>query len=134
MSTVSLSTALSGMSAANERLRASANNIANVATPGYHRERIEAETAADGNGVTTRVEKLPTPGEDLATDLVEQLTTREREVLDLMAARKSNQEIADALVISIKTVKSHVANILAKLQIESRYEVGHILSTTLPQR
>ena len=53
MSTVSLSTALSGMSAANERLRASANNIANVATPGYHRERIEAETAADGNGVTT---------------------------------------------------------------------------------
>lgn len=72
MSTVSLSTALSGMAAANERLRASANNIANVATPGYHRERIEAETAADGNGVTTRVEKLPTPGEDLATDLVEQ--------------------------------------------------------------
>ena len=72
MSNVSLSTALSGMSAANERLRASANNVANAATPGYRRERIEAQTAEDGNGVTTKVEKLPQPGADLAADIVEQ--------------------------------------------------------------
>ncbi|WP_343629799.1 flagellar basal body protein [Roseateles sp.] len=72
MSTISLSTALSGMSAANERLRASANNVANTSTPGYRRERIEAQTAEDGNGVTTQVVKLPEPGADLAADVVEQ--------------------------------------------------------------
>ncbi len=53
----------------------------------------------------------------------EPLTPREREVLDLLAQRKTNAEIADLLVISIKTVKTHVANILAKLHIESRHEV-----------
>lgn len=53
----------------------------------------------------------------------EPLTPREREVLDLLAQRKTNAEIAKLLVISVKTVKTHVANILAKLHIESRHEV-----------
>lgn len=53
----------------------------------------------------------------------EQLTPREREVLDLLAGRKTNQEIADELVISVKTVKTHVANILDKLHLESRHEI-----------
>jgi DNA-binding NarL/FixJ family response regulator len=53
----------------------------------------------------------------------EPLTPRERQVLDLLAQRKTNAEIAEQLVISIKTVKTHVANILAKLHIESRHEV-----------
>ncbi|UXH80175.1 flagellar basal body protein [Roseateles amylovorans] len=68
---ISLSTALSGVSAANERLRASANNVANVNTDGYRRERVEAQTNAAG-GVSTRVTKLPEPGSDLAADVVEQ--------------------------------------------------------------
>lgn len=95
--------------------------------------RIDAGEAIYGPAVAERIRQIQIHGER-ATDLVEQLTPREREVLDLMAERKSNQEIADALVISIKTVKSHVANILAKLQIESRHEVSHILSATLIQR
>ena len=45
MSNVSLSTALSGMSAANERLRASANNVANAATPGYRRVDVDFHSA-----------------------------------------------------------------------------------------
>jgi DNA-binding NarL/FixJ family response regulator len=53
----------------------------------------------------------------------ELLTRREIEVLDLLVDRKSNQEIADQLVISVKTVKTHVANILAKLHLESRHEI-----------
>jgi two-component system, NarL family, response regulator LiaR len=55
-------------------------------------------------------------------DLIERLTRREREILDLLVKRKTNHEIADALVISVKTVKTHVSNILAKLQIERRQE------------
>ncbi|SEL67159.1 hypothetical protein SAMN05216359_11394 [Roseateles sp. YR242] len=71
MSTTSVSTVLSGISAANERLRASANNIANLNTEDYRRERVEAQTREDG-GVRTTVTKLPEPGADLAADVVDQ--------------------------------------------------------------
>ncbi|MCH5857261.1 response regulator transcription factor, partial [Salmonella enterica] len=41
-------------------------------------------------------------------------------VLLLIAEGKSNQEIADALFITLKTVKTHVSNILSKLEVEDR--------------
>ncbi len=50
----------------------------------------------------------------------EELTEREMEVLLLMAEGKSNQEIADDLFIALKTVKTHVSNILSKLQVQDR--------------
>jgi len=52
--------------------------------------------------------------------LVEPLSERELEVLRLIAAGLSNQEIADKLVISIRTVKKHVQNIHGKLDVRSR--------------
>jgi NarL family two-component system response regulator LiaR len=52
------------------------------------------------------------------------LTEREMEVLRLIAAGKSNQEVADALFIGIKTVKFHVTNILAKLGVEDRTQAA----------
>jgi LuxR family maltose regulon positive regulatory protein len=48
------------------------------------------------------------------------LTRRELEVLHHIAAGKSNQEIADDLVLSLSTVKKHVANILGKLAVSNR--------------
>ena len=48
------------------------------------------------------------------------LTQREHDVLRMMAAGKSNQEIADALFVSLGTVKVHVTHILAKLGVKSR--------------
>lgn len=56
--------------------------------------------------------------------LYEELTNREREVLDLIAQGKSNQEIAEILFITLKTVKTHVSNILAKLGVEDRTQVA----------
>ena len=50
------------------------------------------------------------------------LTTRELEVLKLVAKGMSNREIADALFISENTVKNHVRNILEKLHLHSRME------------
>ncbi|WP_068672868.1 response regulator transcription factor [Oceanobacillus sp. Castelsardo] len=54
------------------------------------------------------------------TELFHQLTDREMEVLLLMAEGKSNQDIADELYISLKTVKVHVSNILGKLEVQDR--------------
>jgi DNA-binding NarL/FixJ family response regulator len=48
------------------------------------------------------------------------LTTRERQILDLVAAGLSNKEIAKELVIELATVKNHVHNILEKLQVPTR--------------
>ena len=58
--------------------------------------------------------------EKKATPLYEELTAREMEILLLMAEGKSNQEIADHLFIALKTVKTHVSNILSKLQVQDR--------------
>lgn len=50
----------------------------------------------------------------------DQLTSREMEILMLMAQGKSNQEIADELFIALKTAKTHVSNILSKLEVQDR--------------
>lgn len=53
-----------------------------------------------------------------------QLTTREKEVLALIGVGKTNQEIADSLFIGVKTVKTHVSNILSKLGVEDRTQAA----------
>lgn len=54
----------------------------------------------------------------------QELTEREMEVLKAVAQGKSNQEIADELVIGIKTVKFHVTNIFAKLNVDDRTQAA----------
>src|SRR5690242_20716354 len=61
------------------------------------------------------------------------LTEREREIVVLLAAGRSNPQIAEALFISPKTASVHVSNILAKLGVDSRVEaaaVAHRLGVT----
>jgi two-component system, NarL family, nitrate/nitrite response regulator NarL len=52
------------------------------------------------------------------------LTTRERQVLDLIDGGLSNKEIAVRLRIEVSTVKNHVHNVLEKLQVRSRAQVA----------
>ncbi len=54
--------------------------------------------------------------------LVEQLTSRELEVLEMLAAGRSNQAIASQLVVTLNTVKKHVSHVLGKLGAANRTE------------
>jgi two-component system, NarL family, response regulator NreC len=51
------------------------------------------------------------------------LTEREREVLRLVAEGHTNQEIADRLIVSVKTVETHRAHVMSKLGLQSRAEL-----------
>jgi len=59
-----------------------------------------------------------------APDHPQTLTSRETDVLKLLAQGQSNKEIAQALAIGEKTVHSHVSNILAKLNVPSRTQAA----------
>jgi LuxR family maltose regulon positive regulatory protein len=61
-------------------------------------------------------------GTSPAPRLIEQLTSRELEVLAMLAAGRSNQGIASQLVISLDTVKKHVSHLLGKLGAANRTE------------
>jgi ATP/maltotriose-dependent transcriptional regulator MalT len=62
------------------------------------------------------------PGAAVVPGLVESLSSRELEVLRLLAAGKANQQIARELVVTLNTVKKHVAHILIKLGAANRTE------------
>lgn len=62
-------------------------------------------------------------GKKASRKLSEGLTVRESEVLELIANGKTNQEVADTLFISIKTVETHKANILGKLGLRNMAEL-----------
>ena len=64
------------------------------------------------------------PDAPMADPELDQLTNREREVLRLLARGYAYKEIAKELYISIKTVETHVSNVLRKLQMSNRYELS----------
>jgi DNA-binding CsgD family transcriptional regulator len=97
-------------------------------------ERLGAEPLLTSAGLLARRARLsleePVAGELVATvdDPLERLglTEREREVLALIAAGRSNAQIARELFISPKTASVHVSNILAKLGVGGRVEAAAV--------
>jgi non-specific serine/threonine protein kinase len=77
-------------------------------------DAIAYALAADAVGAQAPAEAAPTDG----------LTPREREVAALVARGLSNQEIATQLVLSERTVESHVRNLLGKLALRSRAQLA----------
>jgi NarL family two-component system response regulator LiaR len=94
----------------------SAKDIANAIRSAHQGEKVlEPE-------VTSKMmEKLSKAKEHV---LHEDLTNREKEILLLISEGKSNQEIADELFITLKTVKTHVSNILSKLDVDDRTQAA----------
>jgi len=79
----------------------------------YVKRLLEAFRAISSPGVAPH-------SQDKAVGLVEQLTSRESEVLQLIAAGDSNLTIAEKLVITVSAVKKHTGNIFGKLNVTSR--------------
>jgi ATP/maltotriose-dependent transcriptional regulator MalT len=86
------------------------------------REREEARRELRRLGA--RVEPR---GPETGEDGLGSLTKREREVADLVTARKTNKQIAGALFLSEKTVESHLRNVFFKLGVSSRVEVAEAI-------
>lgn len=71
----------------------------------------------------------PAGQEAAPSTLLESLTMQEQRVLRLLAAGRSNQEIARLLIISLNTVKTHVKNLYGKLHVSSRAQAGALART-----
>ena len=89
---------------------------------------IELVASLDGSARAVEMRKLleqvaaqPTRGKPASGP---QLTEREGEVIRLVAQGKSNREIAKVLVISEKTAKAHISNMLGKLGLEDRTQMA----------
>ena len=80
--------------------------------------------AVFGPGIARRlIRYFSSPAQPLARtprSIFPDLTDREREILDLIAAGRNNQEIAAELFLSLKTVRNYVSNIFTKLQVTDR--------------
>lgn len=74
--------------------------------------------------VTSHVITHLSMGASQKSSKVNELTKREKEVLNELAKGKSNKEIASSLYITEKTVKTHVSNILSKLQLADRTQAA----------
>lgn len=80
--------------------------------------------AAIGVSEYESIQAPPSHPYALAQPLVEPLSKRERDVLHLLADGQTNQEIAQALCVSINTVKTHLKNIYGKLGVSNRREAA----------
>jgi two-component system, NarL family, response regulator LiaR len=89
-----------------------AGEIANAVRATYHGQSVLEPEVTGKMMVKMRQKNTHLPHEDL--------TSREIEILLLMAEGKANQDIADELFIALKTVKTHVSNILSKLNVQDR--------------
>jgi DNA-binding NarL/FixJ family response regulator len=91
-------------------------------------EEISAALLAAASGLTVLTPQQAKrafhslPATEAATEAVEQLTLRELEVLQMLAAGLGNKQIAGRLNLSVNTAKFHVTQILAKMQAGSRTE------------
>ncbi|GAC1402706.1 MAG: hypothetical protein NVSMB64_02950 [Candidatus Velthaea sp.] len=102
-----------------ERLRRGEAALGRMAFDVY-RKRLAEDGGAPGPAVLERASRLMQPGPDPARAPDAALSSREREVLTLVARGMSNKQIGSSLCLSVWTVNNHVAKILKKLGVDSR--------------
>ena len=97
----------------------SPDNLVEAIRAAYHGEaRLHPEIARRLMQQVSQQTSLPRESQ------VDDITEREREVVRLVAQGRSNHDIAQELVISEKTVKTHISNILSKLNLQDRTQLA----------
>ena len=91
----------------------------------------EGEVLVTPNLAPRLLEDLGGTMPDMAQPPPTALSSREREVLELVAKGLSNKEIADKLILSENTVKTHLKNIMDKLHLKNRAHAAAYISRTL---
>ena len=81
---------------------------------------VEGKSMIEGKTLELLLNKLAHSSKSTLIGLYPQLSRREGEILERIAEGKSNSEIANEFVLSLKTVRNHVSNILVKLGVNSR--------------
>ena len=72
--------------------------------------------------------KLTKKEQKLAKDLKQNLTKQEQNILQLLLEDKSNKDIAEALFVSVSTVKTHINNLYKKLNVQTRHDVKSLFN------
>ena len=90
------------------------------------RRTAMASSAAAANRLAARCGGLRTPAIQTAVNPLP-LTTREREIATLVAAGLTNREIADRLVVSVRTVEGHIYRACMKFDITDRADLGNLV-------
>jgi DNA-binding NarL/FixJ family response regulator len=97
-----------------------------VAFEAADNRRCSVESAAAATRLAAECGGIRTPALDLAAHPLP-LTVREREIANLVAAGLSNKEIADRLVVSVRTVEGHLYRACIKLDISDREELAAMI-------
>jgi DNA-binding NarL/FixJ family response regulator len=87
--------------------------------------RARDEVRRELRKLGARVEPRRAAGD--AAEGVASLSSREREIADLVTDRRTNKEIAAELFLSEKTIESHLRNVFAKLGVRSRVQVARVI-------
>ena len=109
------------------------SEVIDIGVQGYHLKRADCNeiinairivhaggTSLSPSVITAMLDQMQTKQKQMQSEL----SKREQEVLDLIAKGKTNNDIARALFISVRTVKFHVRSILTKLNVRNRTEAA----------
>ena len=96
---------------------------AGYVTKPFHKQQLKAAVELAQHTYYAVIRQHWTTSADVNEHLIEPLTSREMELLELICQGIANRDMADRLSVSINTIKSHLKNLYAKMAVSNRAEL-----------